>query len=380
MLLPIGTYWFVDAEGRVGIGTIEPKEKLEVVGNVQVRGSGNGVIFPDGTKQASAADNLGLGVPSGYSILGTTQTPPQGYSLVGSLDSADTWKTTTTIPTPRIGFAAATCNNRIYVFGGQWQGFNLDTVEEYDPSSGFWTTKSPLSMPRVNAEAATVNGKIYLFGGANIAGYGFIVLVEEYDPLSDTWSPQPPLPTGRYSPAVVVHEGKVFVIGGHNGQAPVVNVEAYDPENKTWAVYNSMLLSVEAAGAVSVGNQIFVFGGSVQKFNPATNTWTVETAMPNPRTALGVCALNGRVLTFGGSSDLEHSGPSLPWVDEFNPIYGTWAKKTPLETAVQHAIALPIVDKIYLVGSTDPLSWPSNGTYPIQEYTPTSRFFIFQKN
>jgi hypothetical protein len=44
--------------GNVGFGTTAPTQKLDVAGNVKVTGAGNGVIFPDGTKQTSAAGGV----------------------------------------------------------------------------------------------------------------------------------------------------------------------------------------------------------------------------------------------------------------------------------------------------------------------------------
>ena len=41
--------------GNVGIGTTSPSAKLEVAGDVRINGTGNGVRFPDGTKQTTAA-------------------------------------------------------------------------------------------------------------------------------------------------------------------------------------------------------------------------------------------------------------------------------------------------------------------------------------
>jgi hypothetical protein len=48
---------YVANDGNVGIGAIASAAKLEVAGNAKVSGTGNGVIFPDGTKQTTAAGN-----------------------------------------------------------------------------------------------------------------------------------------------------------------------------------------------------------------------------------------------------------------------------------------------------------------------------------
>lgn len=48
-------------DGNVGIGTVNPNQKLSVNGNIETFGSGNGIIFPDGTKQTTAAGGGGSG-------------------------------------------------------------------------------------------------------------------------------------------------------------------------------------------------------------------------------------------------------------------------------------------------------------------------------
>lgn len=57
--------------GNVGIGIDKPTQKLDVTGNIKITGTGNGLIFPDGTVQKSAVTNSGLtGVTAGTGLSG----------------------------------------------------------------------------------------------------------------------------------------------------------------------------------------------------------------------------------------------------------------------------------------------------------------------
>jgi trimeric autotransporter adhesin len=54
----------INQSGNVGIGTSSPGTKLEVAGTLKLDGSGNGIIFPDGTQQTTAAANGSSGSSS----------------------------------------------------------------------------------------------------------------------------------------------------------------------------------------------------------------------------------------------------------------------------------------------------------------------------
>ncbi|MBD0373530.1 MAG: peptidase S74 [Pyrinomonadaceae bacterium] len=66
------TQAIIDSSGRLGIGTITPTAKLDVVGNLKITGAGNGIIFADGTMQTTANN---AGSMSGSSIIAAINDP-----------------------------------------------------------------------------------------------------------------------------------------------------------------------------------------------------------------------------------------------------------------------------------------------------------------
>jgi hypothetical protein len=84
---------FASGTGNVGIGTTSPSQRLEVAGNVLVSGSGNGIVFPDGSKQTTSAGmpNLATAAPlSGNGTTGSPLTvPTASASQAGVLSAAD---------------------------------------------------------------------------------------------------------------------------------------------------------------------------------------------------------------------------------------------------------------------------------------------------
>ncbi|MFO8102277.1 MAG: hypothetical protein R6U37_08985 [Dehalococcoidia bacterium] len=69
-------YGLLVDHGNVGIGTTTPDESLEVAGNIHVSGTGNGVIFPDGTKMKTATSN-----PMRIALLRWYEANESGYSF-----------------------------------------------------------------------------------------------------------------------------------------------------------------------------------------------------------------------------------------------------------------------------------------------------------
>ncbi|HKO04940.1 MAG TPA: hypothetical protein VJW51_09335 [Candidatus Acidoferrales bacterium] len=75
--------------GNVGLGTTTPKSKLDVWGNIRISGRGNGIFFPDGSFQGTAAGSGGGGgtitavnTPAGGGLMGGGSSGALSLSLL----------------------------------------------------------------------------------------------------------------------------------------------------------------------------------------------------------------------------------------------------------------------------------------------------------
>jgi hypothetical protein len=92
---------------KVGIGTTAPAQRLEVAGNVLISGSGNGLIFADGTVQTTAG--AGTGAYTEASAPLTLTTEHQTVRRVGACNAL-------TLPNP------GSCKGKLYTIINSSQG------------------------------------------------------------------------------------------------------------------------------------------------------------------------------------------------------------------------------------------------------------------
>jgi N-acetylneuraminic acid mutarotase len=190
--------------------------------------------------------------------------------------AADEWQRRASLPTARGALAAVTLDGRLYAIGGERRvpdGGPADyesvpDVAVYDPAADRWEALPPLQHARNHLGAVATGGRIYAVGGRDASSW-LLPYLEEYDPASRIWRERAPLPTGRSGHATAVLDGRLYVFGGEgnsdNPRGVFAEVEAYEPATDSWVLVDTMPTPRHGFSAVTVGNRIYLPGGSTRQ-------------------------------------------------------------------------------------------------------------------
>ncbi|VUG06227.1 N-acetylneuraminate epimerase [Paenibacillus polymyxa] len=155
------------------------------------------------------------------------------------------------------------------MFGGMTTNTrSVATVQVYDPASDSWSTKKPMPNTLHGSSAVVHKDKIYLVAGRHIDNNSNVSLNTflECDPDNDNWSTKPNLLTARGGAQAVIYSNKIFAIAGKTeagGRSYELNtVESFDFEQNNWSPEASLKQARSGAGAITLGGQIYVIGGS----------------------------------------------------------------------------------------------------------------------
>ena len=273
----------------------------------------------------TARGGLGLEVVSGkiYAIGGLNGNN-QPVSVTEEYNpQTNTWTSKMPMPTSRSGFAIAVFQNKIYVIGGTVGNGYVGNNEVYDPVTNTWETKTSMPTPRADLCANIVNDKIYLIGGKKYSSttpfFNETNINEVYDPVNDSWNTTTPISTPVQGYASAVANDKIYIMGGSLESLSLENTlitaanQVYDPQTGNWSLAAN-LPSVDSYGAAAATNgfmapaRIYCVGGysagefssQVQAYNLENNSWSIGDSMPTPRAYLGVVAVNDVLYAIGG--------------------------------------------------------------------------------
>jgi len=281
------------------------------------------------TPMHQARSGLGVAAVNGkiYAIGGTNASgfapSMPGSSVLGNEDNVatneeydpatNTWTFKTPMPTPRMQFAIAVYQNKIYCIGGYTENGYTGVNEVYDPATDTWETKTSMPTARRGLTANVVGDKIYLVGGT-LNG----TLNEVYDPATDTWTTKTPSPKDTTFVICVsaVFDNKIYVIGGLSEDQSYNLNQIYDTETDTWSYGTSPPSSVGGGAAVATTGElapkrIYVLGelgglrqGEEQTFvrvyEPETDSWSFGADAPTSRYNFGVAVINDTFYVIGG--------------------------------------------------------------------------------
>ncbi len=207
-------------------------------------------------------------VPGGYTAAGTPTAVVEAYDLI-----SDTWTSLAALPEPRLAYALATYEDKVYLFGGSdGQGY-ANTTYIYDPSRNLWTTGAPLPVERGFAAAAPLGDSIYVVGGF-ADGHEFN-RCDRYLPKADRWEQCAPMFVARGGLSLAPVAGQLLAVGGGFTGYLSFN-ERYDPNSNSWSVVPTPFTGEwRSMGTASIGNDVYAVGGRsgqymnyVGKYNP----------------------------------------------------------------------------------------------------------------
>lgn len=155
--------------------------------------------------------------------------------------ASDTWSTTGNLNKVRADFAMVAVNGKLYAISGTKKA-NLDCenrTDVFDPATGIWSDlESNIPAKRSGHAAAVVNNKIYVFGG-DFQGT-LQTVTYELNPATTTWTAKTDIPTPRTELAAETVGGLIYVIGGNDGTNDLTTVEIFNPAEDSWTAGDSM--------------------------------------------------------------------------------------------------------------------------------------------
>ena len=134
------------------------------------------------------------------------------------------------------------------------------------------------------AAAAVCNRKIYICGGEG-DDYVDLKSVECFDPESGVWTELTDMPTPRVEHSLVCYRNKLVVIGGWDEKQRTTTVLELDPHEKNgqWKELSPLLYTSFVSVAAVLGREIFAISrksDKVQIFNGIN--WRVGPSFPLP--------------------------------------------------------------------------------------------------
>ncbi|KAK5561863.1 Negative regulator of mitotic exit [Exophiala xenobiotica] len=239
-------------------------------------------------------------------------------------------------PGPRVGHAALLVGNAFIVFGGDTKMDDSDVLDDtlylLNTSSRQWSRAAPPGPRPSGRYGHTLNilgSRIYIFGG-QVEGYFFNDLIafdlnalqnptNQWDFLIANSGESAPangkVPPPRTNHTVISHNDQLFLFGGTNGTHWFNDVWTYSPASNSWKQEDCIgyiPAPREGHSAALVGDVMYIFGGRTEEgtdlgdlaaFRITSKRWYTFQNMgpsPSPRSGHSMTAYRDKIIVLGG--------------------------------------------------------------------------------
>ncbi|KAH6854906.1 hypothetical protein B0I37DRAFT_42407 [Chaetomium sp. MPI-CAGE-AT-0009] len=195
-------------------------------------------------------------------------------------------------PSGRYGHSLNILGSKIYVFGGQVEGYFMNDLAAFDlnqlqmpnnrwemliaSSDSGSPAQGKLPPARTNHSVVTFNDKLYLFGGTN--GFKWFNDVWCYDPMTNLWSQLDCIgyiPSPREGHAAAIVDDVMYIFGGRTEEgADLGDLAAFRITSLRWYTFQNMGPSPSPRSGHSmtaVGKTVVVVGGEPSSAATAVN-------------------------------------------------------------------------------------------------------------
>jgi hypothetical protein len=243
----------------------------------------------------------------------------------------NTWATMAQMAFPAYYNAGGYYNGRVFSLAGYNPNSGYSNqIQAYTVANNTWATLSAtLSIPVYLHAAATMTDRIYVFGGYY---NGYSNVCNEFNPTNDTTTTRATMPLGMYylSAAGIPALGKAYALTGYTQNGMTANCYEYSiPDasnpNGVWATKTPITINSAQqpryyAAAAALNNRLYLFGGysnngytnTTFEYSPTTDTWAQRANMTYQRYLHGATAINGKGYVYGGGSSPNYN-------EEFTP-------------------------------------------------------------